>query len=33
MPLIPPLLHNNTLITDFKLKADIFNNFLVIADI
>ena len=25
--LIPPLLHNNTLITDFKQKADLFNNF------
>ena len=27
MPLIPPLLHNNTLIIDFKRKADLFNNF------
>ena len=26
IPLIPPLLHNNTLITDFKQKADLYNN-------
>ena len=26
--LIPPLLHNNTLKTDFKQKADLFNNFI-----
>ena len=27
IPLTPPLVHNNTLITDFKQEADLFNNF------
>ena len=27
IPLLPPLLYNNTLMTDFKQKADLFNNF------
>ena len=26
-PLISPLLHNNSLITDFKQKSDLYNNF------
>ena len=26
-PRIPPLMHNNSLITDFKQKSDLFNNF------
>ena len=28
IPVIPPLLENNKLITDFKLKANLFNDFL-----